>query len=71
HRRQAASHGVCIQSDTYVLAPFCASFRPVYNAARGTMGTVNILPNGVTRLHASTQSFHVTVYNVMDEGRNL
>ena len=44
---------------------------PVYNAERGTMGTINILPNGVTRLHASAQSLHVTVYNVMDERRNL
>ncbi|WP_232924080.1 hypothetical protein, partial [Pseudomonas viridiflava] len=64
-------HGVCIQSDTYVLAPFRASFRPVYNAERGKMGTINILPNGVTRLHASAQSLHVTVYNVMDDRRNL
>ncbi len=35
------------------------------------MGTIKVLPNGVTRLHAAAQSLHVTVYNVMDEGRNL
>ncbi len=27
-------HGVCIQSDTFVLAPFCASFGLVYNDER-------------------------------------
>lgn len=43
----------------------------MYNAERGALGTINLLPNGVTRLHASAQSLHVTVYNVMDERRNL
>jgi len=39
------------------------------------MGMINILSNDVTRLHArlhaAAQSLHVTVYNVMDECRNL
>ncbi len=33
-RRSGASHRVCIQSDTYVLAPFCASSRLVYSDER-------------------------------------
>ncbi len=36
------SHGICIQLDTYVLAPFCASSRLVYNDERSAWAELSV-----------------------------